>query len=50
MAEAEGFEPSLPFSTNGLANRPLQPLGYTSMNGRQGQDRTVDLSVISTAL
>ena len=31
MAEEEGFEPSLAFTTtNGLANRPLQPLGYSS--------------------
>ena len=31
MAEEERFEPSLAFTTtNGLANRPLQPLGYSS--------------------
>ena len=31
MAEKMGFEPMLPLSnTNGLANRPLQPLEYFS--------------------
>ena len=32
MAEKEGFEPSLEKTpTNGLANRPLRPLGYFSV-------------------
>ena len=32
MAEKMGFEPMLPLSnTNGLANRPLQPLEYFSI-------------------
>ena len=31
MAEKMGFEPMLPYTnTNGLANRPLQPLEYFS--------------------
>ena len=41
MAEKMGFEPMLPLSnTNGLANRPLQPLEYFSMNysWRRGWD------------
>ena len=32
MAEKMGFEPMLPLTnTNGLANRPLQPLEYFSV-------------------
>ena len=32
MAEKMGFEPMLPYTnTNGLANRPLQPLEYFSI-------------------
>ena len=32
MAEKMGFEPMLPLTnTNGLANRPLQPLEYFSL-------------------
>ncbi len=37
MAEREGFEPSRGFwPPTGLANPPLQPLGYLSVVGAEG--------------
>lgn len=32
LAEVEGFEPSSDFSASGFQDRPLNPLGYTSID------------------
>ena len=46
MAEKMGFEPMLPLTnTNGLANRPLQPLEYHSMAERVGFEPTVPFGI-----
>ena len=36
MAEWRGFEPPRPYDPNDLANRPLQPLEYHSVQNFQG--------------
>ena len=50
MAEVVGFEPTRALTPCGFQDRPLQPLGYTSVDGGSGRDRTADTWIFSPML